>query len=87
MFSFIGLFALLAPLAEEEWIDEAYVTFSTANYFPLVEVLIQSVEAFSSHPIVVIGVNADVPFSSQRYPHMIKRRMDIGCLKSGRVAH
>lgn len=58
-------------------IPEAYVTFATENYFPLLEVLLDSVKAFSTRPIVVFGVNADVPFSQKKYPFMIKRRIDI----------
>ena len=62
---------------KEGLIQEAYVTYATENYFPLVEVLLDSVKAFSSRPIVVFGVNADVPFSTEKYPFMIKKRIDI----------
>lgn len=57
--------------------DEAFVTFSDKNYFPLVEVLLDSVKAFSTRPIIVFGINADPPFSEAKYPFMSKRRIDI----------
>lgn len=58
-------------------IEEAFVTFATENYFPILEVLLNSIEAFSSRPIVVFGINKDVPFSNEKYPFMIKKRIDL----------
>ena len=62
------------------FIEEAFVTFATSNYFPLLEVLLDSVAAFSERGIVVFGVNADVPFSTKKYPFMIKKRIDVSSL-------
>ncbi len=64
-------------LFAEELIEEAFVTFGNRAYFPLIEVLIESVEAFSSRPIIVIGINDDVPFSTEKHPSLIKRRIDL----------
>jgi hypothetical protein len=72
-----GLFAH-ADSSKQEVIEEGYVAYATPNYFPLLEVLLDSVKAFSTRPIVVYGINADIPFSNEDYPFMIKRRMDIG---------
>ncbi|HEY5236700.1 MAG TPA: hypothetical protein VIJ14_11020, partial [Rhabdochlamydiaceae bacterium] len=58
-------------------IEEAFVTYATANYFPLVEALLDSIKVFSTRPIVVFGVNADIPFSSDKYPFMVKKRIDL----------
>lgn len=67
-----------AAVAEDQvGIDEAFVAYATADYFPILEVLIDSVHAFSTKPIVVFGVNADLPFSSEKYPRLIKRRLNI----------
>lgn len=62
-------------------IEEGFVTFATENYFPLLEVLLDSVKAFSTRPIVVFGVNADVPFSQEKYPFLIKKRIDVDLSK------
>jgi len=69
----------------QELLEEAFVTYGTENYFPLIEVLLDSVKAFSMHPIVVFGVNADVPFSHEQYPFMIKKRIDIADASWGSV--
>lgn len=58
-------------------VEEAFVTYSTENYFPLMEVLLDSVKAFSTRPVVAFGINADVPFSQTTYPFLIKKRIDI----------
>jgi len=57
-------------------IEAAFVTFATANYFPLLEVLIKSVHEFSTRPIIAYGINSDIPFSVEKYPQLIKRRID-----------
>ncbi len=62
---------------DEGLIEESFVTYATENYFPLVEVLLNSVSVFSTRPIVVFGINADVPFSTEKYPFMIKKRIDL----------
>ena len=63
----------LAP--ESALIEEGFVTFATSNYFGLLEVLIASVHTFSTRPIIAYGVNADIPFSTEKYPRLIKRRL------------
>jgi hypothetical protein len=55
---------------------EAWIAFATSNYFDLLEVTIASVHDFSTKPIIVVGVNADIPFSNEKYPNMIKKRVD-----------
>src|SRR5581483_9878849 len=58
-------------------IEEGFVAFATRSYFPILEVLIKSVHAFSTRPIVVFGINDDIPFSTTKYPHLIKKRIDV----------
>lgn len=58
-------------------IEEAFVTFATENYFPLLQVLLESIKAFSTRSIVAFGVNADIPFSQEEYPFLIKRRINV----------
>lgn len=60
---------------EETMIEEGFVSFATPNYFPLLEVLIESVHSFSTRPIIVYGVWEDVPFSTEKYPRLIKRKI------------
>jgi len=60
--------------AGEPQLEEAFVSFATPNYFPLLEVLVDSVERFSSRPIVAFGVGADIPLRSR--PCLIKRRIE-----------
>src|SRR5258708_3671828 len=82
---FILFWILLLPFqvypeplySEDQILEEAFVTFRNKNYFPLMEVLLDSVKAFSTRPIVVFGINATVPFSYEKYPFMIKRRIDV----------
>jgi hypothetical protein len=59
-----------------EQIEEAFVSFATENYFPLLEVTIESIHAFSTRPIIAYGINADIPFDTNKYPRLIKRRID-----------
>lgn len=56
---------------------EAWITFATSNYFELLEVTIASAHAFSSRPIIAVGVNADIPFSQEKYPRLIKKRINL----------
>lgn len=58
-------------------IEEGFVTFATANYFPLLKVLLDSHKAFSTRPIVAFGINADIPFGNEEYPLLIKKRFDV----------
>lgn len=57
--------------------QEAWIAFATENYFPLMEVTIASVHAFSTRPIIVVGINADLPFSTEQYPQLIKKRVEV----------
>src|SRR5579862_5570571 len=59
-----------------EPIEQAFVTFATQDYFPLLEVLLESVHQFSTRPIIAFGINADIPFATNKFPHLIKRRID-----------
>lgn len=56
--------------------EEAWIVFATSNYFELLEVTIASEHEFSSRPIIAVGVNDDIPFSSEKYPRLIKKRVD-----------
>lgn len=58
-------------------IEQAFVTFATKNYFPLLEVAIKSVHAFSTRPVIAYGINDDIPFSQKQYPNLIKRRISV----------
>ena len=79
VFRSLFLIASIGIFAEHE----PYVTYATANYFPLLEVLLDSMKAFSSHPIIAFGVNAEIPFSSEKYPFLTKRRIDIELPQNG----
>ncbi len=57
-------------------IEEGFVTFATASYFPILKVLLDSVKAFSTRPVVAFGINDDIPFSTEEYPFLIKRRLE-----------
>ncbi len=70
------MFSFGKAAENNEQIEEGFVTFATASYFPLMEVAIASVHAFSTRPIVVYGIDADVPFDTNKYPRMIKRRIN-----------
>ena len=54
--------------------QEAFVAFADEAFFPLLRVLIDSVEAFSTRPIIAYGINADLPWPET--PQLITRRID-----------
>ncbi len=56
---------------------EGWVVFATEDYFDLLEVAIASVHAFSTRSVLAFGVNADIPFSLEKYPRLIKKRIDV----------
>ena len=56
---------------------EGFVTFATENYFSLLEILLESIHAFSTRPIIAFGINADIPFDQEKYPRLIKKRIDV----------
>ena len=58
-------------------IKEGFVCYATENYFPILQVMLDSVKAFSNRPVVAFGVNADIPFSLEEYPFLIKKRVNI----------
>lgn len=57
--------------------EEAFVTFATDNYFHLLKITLDSVKAFSKKSIIAYGINSDVPFSTEEYPMLTKRRFDM----------
>ncbi len=57
-------------------LKEAWIAFASSRYFNLLEVTISSVHEFSTRPIIAIGINDDIPFSTDKYPRLIKRRID-----------
>lgn len=73
-------FILCTPIAKSEeptdLIEEGFVTFATRDYFSLLHVLLDSIKAFSTRPIVAFGINADIPFSTEEYPFLIKKRIN-----------
>lgn len=56
---------------------EGWVVFATDSYMPLLEVAIASLHTFSTRPVVAVGVNTDIPFSLEKYPRLIKKRIDV----------
>ena len=56
---------------------EAFVTFSNnnPNYLALFKVLLDSVHAFSTRPIIAFGIDVDLDVDIKQYPRLIKRRI------------
>jgi hypothetical protein len=56
---------------------EAFVTFSNnqPSYLALLKVLLDSVHAFSTRPIIAYGVDVDLDIDTKQYPRAIKRRL------------
>jgi hypothetical protein len=56
---------------------EAFVTFSNNNpmYLALLYVLLDSVHAFSTRPIICFGIDVDLIIDLVKYPRVIKRRI------------
>ncbi len=76
IFLVFGVFGQIKSQTEPV-IEEGFVTFATADYFPLLEVTLESVHEFSTRPIVAYGVNADIPFSTEQFPRLIKKRVNV----------
>lgn len=76
--SWIVLILFIGPstcVAQEE-IEEAFVSFSTPAYFGILQVMLESVHTFSTRPVVVYGINCDIPFCQEKFPRLIKRRIN-----------
>ncbi|CAF2130041.1 unnamed protein product, partial [Rotaria magnacalcarata] len=56
---------------------EAFVTFSNnqPSYLALLNVLLDSVHAFSTRPIIAFGIDVDLNIDTNKYPRVIKRRI------------
>jgi len=50
--------------------EECFVTHADARYLPLTEILVRGLARFSSRPVMVFGVNAEVGYDA---PNLIKR--------------
>ncbi|MEX0671810.1 MAG: hypothetical protein WD068_00475, partial [Candidatus Babeliales bacterium] len=74
-FFFVGMVMVFCSNAYEE-IQESFVSFSTPAYFGILEVMLESVHFFSTRPIVVYGINCDIPFTQENFPRLIARRID-----------
>ena len=64
----------LNKLSKEEKTDWVFVTTGNEKYMPVIEKLVQSINEFSKHKIIVYGVDCDVPFDS---PCLIKKRLSV----------
>lgn len=62
---------------QESYPKEAWVVFATESHFALLEVAVAGIHAFSTRPVVAVGVNADIPFSLEKYPRLFKKRIDV----------
>ena len=67
----------ITAIAVEPLPSEAWIAFATPSYFALLEVTVASVHQFSSRPIIAVGVNGTIPFSTEKYPRLIKKRIDV----------
>lgn len=54
----------------------AWVTCGNLQYMKLIEKLVISLNEFSKRPIIVYGINCEVPFAS-KYPNVIARSLPI----------
>ena len=56
---------------------EAFVTFSNNNprYLALLKILLDSIHAFSTRPIIAFGIDIDLDIDTKQYPRLIKRRL------------
>jgi len=73
--------ANISPIPQQEQIiEKGFVAFATPDFFPYIEILLESIKAFSKYPIVVFGINSDIPFSTEKYPFLIKRRWNLKSL-------
>lgn len=57
---------------------EAFVTFSNnePSYLAVLKVLLDSVHAFSTRPIIAFGIGVDLNIDEKEYPRVIKRRIE-----------
>lgn len=59
------------PIKNNDWV---FVTTGNQKYMPVIEKLVESINEFSKHKIIVYGIDCDVPFDS---PCLIKRRLSV----------
>jgi hypothetical protein len=76
-FLFVGLCSIIRAEESRAYPKEAWVLFANEGYFGLMEITIAGLHEFSDRPIVAVGVNADVPFSLEKYPRLFKKRIDV----------
>ena len=50
-----------------------FITAGDITYMPIIQKLVESLNRFSKHEIIVYGIECDIPFDS---PNMIKRKID-----------
>lgn len=77
---FVVLFSISHSIHADEvepYPEEGWVVFANESYFPLLEVAIAGLHTFSTRPVVAVGINADIPFSLEKYPRLIKKRIDV----------
>ena len=77
----------LGKIIDLEQPKEAFVTYSNnrTTYMALLKVLLDSVHAFSTRPIIVFGIDVDLDIDLKQYPRVIKRRIsqsDCGRVRS-----
>lgn len=72
-FSFLTCVLSIHAKSDVAKIEKGYVAYATENFYPYLEILLDSHKAFSKYPIVVFGINSDIPFSTDKYPLLIKR--------------
>ena len=65
------------PVPEASVLEEGFVAFASKSYFPLLEIMLDSVHYFSTRPVIVYGINDDIPYDTDKYPRLIKRRIDM----------
>jgi FkbM family methyltransferase len=71
----VDKFVFTSPHISVELKEEKFFTFVTVgnlNYMGVIHKLVKSIQEFSSHKIIVYGVDCDIPFN---YPCLIKRKI------------
>lgn len=64
----------LNTLKTKEDNDWVFVTTGNEKYMSVIQKLVESINEFSKHKIIVYGVDCDVPFD---YPCLIKKRLNV----------
>lgn len=72
-FNWDNVAKMACKILEKEDRSFVFITAGDITYMPIIQKLVESLNRFSKHEVIVYGIECDIPFDS---PNMIKRKID-----------